>query len=101
MNGIHDMGGMQGFGAIAPEKNEVSAVMADIAAAHSRRNSARLAAQRRDFPDRAVLGGIVYQYLDFRLIAPMAANMADGAAHHVIVGGRFMEQGEIGDTVGR
>ena len=27
--------------------------------------------------------------LDFGLLAPMAADMADGAAHHLIIGGGF------------
>ena len=39
--------------------------------------------------------------LDFGLLAPMAADMADGAAHHVIIGGRNGERGRVGDTVGR
>ena len=39
--------------------------------------------------------------VDFGLLAPMLADMADGAAHHVIVGGRFVQHGEVGDTVGR
>ena len=38
--------------------------------------------------------------LDFGLLAPMAADMADGAAHHVIIGGGFGEVLRIGNAVG-
>ena len=39
--------------------------------------------------------------LDLGLLAPVAADMADGAAHHVVVGGGSGERGRVGDTVGR
>jgi hypothetical protein len=39
--------------------------------------------------------------LGLRLVAPVLGDERDGAAHHVIVGGRDGERREIGNTVGR
>ena len=39
--------------------------------------------------------------LDFGLLAPMAADMADGAAHHVVIGGGFGQKRRVGNAVGR
>ena len=38
--------------------------------------------------------------LDLGLLAPVAADMADGAAHHVVVGGGIGERGQVGDRSG-
>ena len=38
--------------------------------------------------------------LDLGLLAPVAADMADGAAHHVVVGGRIGERGQVGQSIG-
>ena len=39
--------------------------------------------------------------LDLRLLAPVAADMGDGAAHDVVVGGGGVERREVGNAVGR
>ena len=38
--------------------------------------------------------------LDLGLLAPVAADMADGLAHHVVVGGRGGERHRVQDTIG-
>ena len=38
--------------------------------------------------------------LDFRLLAPMAADMADGAAHHVVIGGGSGQRHWVDDAIG-
>ena len=37
---------------------------------------------------------------DFRLLAPMAADVADGLAHYVIIGGGGGERHRVGDAIG-
>ena len=37
---------------------------------------------------------------DFGLLAPMAADMADGAAHHVVIGGRSSQRHRVVDAIG-
>ncbi len=37
---------------------------------------------------------------DLGLLAPMAADMADGAAHHVVIGGRRGERHRVLDAIG-
>ena len=39
--------------------------------------------------------------LDLRLRLPIAADMGDGAAHDVIIGGGVGERAEVGNAVGR
>ncbi len=39
--------------------------------------------------------------LDLGLLAPMVADMADGAAHHVVIGRGGVKRCEIGDAIGR
>ena len=39
--------------------------------------------------------------VDLRLVAPVAANMRDGAAHDVVVRGRRRKRCELGEAVGR
>ena len=38
---------------------------------------------------------------DLRLVAPMAADVGDGAAHDVVVGGGRVERLEVGNAIGR
>jgi len=38
--------------------------------------------------------------IDLRLLAPMATNMSDSAANHVVVGGCGVEWSEVGHPVG-
>ena len=38
--------------------------------------------------------------VDFRLRAPVAADMRDGAAHHVIIGGGGRQRREVGEAGG-
>ena len=39
--------------------------------------------------------------IDLRLLAPMATDVSDGAAHHAVVGGRGAERSKVGYPVGR
>ena len=39
--------------------------------------------------------------LDLRLLAPVVADIADGAAHHLVIGGGLVELTFVSDTVGR
>ena len=38
--------------------------------------------------------------VDLGLLAPVLADVADGAAHHVVIGGGGIEQREIGNAIG-
>src|SRR5262245_36800985 len=44
--------------------------------------------------------GCVRDDVDFRLGAPVAADMCDGAAHDVVIRGRCRKRGEFGEAVG-
>ena len=45
--------------------------------------------------------GGVRDGLDFGLLAPVIADIADGAAHHLVISGGLVEFPGLGDTVGR
>ena len=38
--------------------------------------------------------------VDFGLLAPVLADVADGAAHHVVIGGGGIERREVGNAIG-